>query len=110
MPAKGGRYHHGDLRPALVDAAIDVIAERGVRGFSLAEATRRLGVTTAAPYRHFTDRDDLLAAVAARALSVFAAMLGDAADTADTPAQRLAAMAGGPRRVRRGRWSVHFVR
>jgi AcrR family transcriptional regulator len=94
MPAKGGRYHHGDLRSALVDAAISVIAERGVRGFSLAEATRRLGVTTAAPYRHFTDRDDLLAAVAARALSVFAAMLSDAADTADTPAQRLAVMAG----------------
>ena len=94
MPAKGGRYHHGDLRSALVDAATSVIAERGVRGFSLAEATRRLGVTTAAPYRHFTDRDDLLAAVAARALSVFAAMLSDAANTADTPAQRLAAMAG----------------
>ena len=94
MPAKGGRYHHGDLRSALVDAAIDVIAERGARGFSLAEATRRLGVTTAAPYRHFTDRNDLLAAVAARALSVFAAMLSDAADTADTPAQRLAVMAG----------------
>ena len=94
MPAKGGRYHHGDLRSALVDAAIDVIGERGVRGFSLAEASRRLGVTTAAPYRHFADRDELLAAVAARALSVFAAMLGGAADTADTPAQRLAAMAG----------------
>ena len=94
MQAKGGRYHHGDLRSALVDAAISVIAERGVRGFSLAEATRRLGVTTAAPYRHFTDRDDLLAAVAARALSVFAAMLSDAAGTADTPVQRLAVMAG----------------
>jgi hypothetical protein len=68
-----------------------VIAERGVRGFSLAEATRRLGVTTAAPYRHFADRDELLAAAAARALSDFAAMLEVAADT---PAQRLAAMAG----------------
>jgi AcrR family transcriptional regulator len=94
MPAKGGRYHHGDLRSALVDAAIGVIAERGVRGFSLAEASRRLGVTTAAPYRHFADRGELLAAVAARALSVFAAMLADAADAADIPAQRLAAMAG----------------
>ena len=94
MPAKGGRYHHGDLRPALVDAAIDVIAERGVRGFSMAEASRRLGVTTAAPYRHFADRDELLAAVAARGLTVFAVMLSGAADAADTPAQRLAAMAG----------------
>ena len=94
MPAKGGRYHHGDLRPALVDAAIGVIAERGVRDFSMAEASRRLGVTTAAPYRHFADRDELLAAVAARGLTVFAAMLSGAADGADTPAQRLAAMAG----------------
>jgi AcrR family transcriptional regulator len=99
MPAKGGRYHHGDLRSALVDAAIDVIAERGVRGFSLAEATRRLGVTTAAPYRHFADRDELLAAVAVRALSVLGAMLADAADATgapatEAPAQRLAAMAG----------------
>src|ERR1700733_14236557 len=94
MPAKGGRYHHGDLRPALVDAAIDVIAERGVRDFSMAEATRRLGVTTAAPYRHFADRDELLATVAVRALGVFAAMLADAADAAAAPAQRLAAMAG----------------
>ena len=109
MPAKGGRYHHGDLRSALIDAAIDVIAERGVRDFSMAEASRRLGVTTAAPYRHFADRDELLAAVATRALTVFAAMLSAAADQAghadrahhaghadavDTSAERLAAMAG----------------
>jgi AcrR family transcriptional regulator len=94
MPAKGGRYHHGDLRSALVDAAIGVIAERGVRDFSMAEASRRLGVTTAAPYRHFADRDELLAAVATRALTVFAAMLSAAADAVDAPAERLAAMAG----------------
>jgi AcrR family transcriptional regulator len=94
MPAKGGHYHHGDLPSALVDAAIGVIAERGLRGFSLAETSRRLGVTTAAPYRHFADRDGLLAAVAVRALSVFAAMLAADADAAEAPAQRLAAMAG----------------
>jgi AcrR family transcriptional regulator len=94
MPAKGGRYHHGDLRSALVDAAIGVIADRGARDFSLAEASRRLGVTTAAPYRHFADRDELLATVAVRALDVFAAMLAGAADAAEAPAQRLAAMAG----------------
>lgn len=94
MRTKGDRYHHGDLRSALIDTAIGVITDRGVRGFSVAETSRRLGVTTAAPYRHFADRDELLAAVAARALSVFAAMLAAAADTAGTPAQRLAAMAG----------------
>ena len=73
--AKGGRYHHGDLKAALVDAAIALIAERGVRDFSLAEVSRRLGVTVAAPYRHFADRDDLLAAVGIRAVDAFAAAL-----------------------------------
>jgi AcrR family transcriptional regulator len=90
---KGGRYHHGDLRAALVDAAIDVIAERGVHGFSVAEASRRLGVSTAAPYRHFADRDELLAAVCVRALQVFAAMVAADQGQDDAPAQRLAAMA-----------------
>ena len=78
-----------------MDAAIDLIAERGVRGFSLAEASRRLGVTVAAPYRHFADRDELLAAVAVRAIEAFGESL--AAETRDTgqPAPRLAAMARG---------------
>jgi AcrR family transcriptional regulator len=80
MPQKRDRYHHGELKAALVDAAVNVLAERGVRNFSLAEVSRRLGVTTAAPYRHFADRDDLLAAVAVRALGTFTDML--AADVA----------------------------
>ena len=88
-----GRYHHGDLRAALVDAAIDLIAERGVRGFSLAAASRRVGVSAAAPYRHFADRDDLLAAVAVRAWEVFAALVAAEAAQADAPQLRLAAMA-----------------
>jgi len=91
--AKGGRYHHGDLRAALVDVAISLIAERGVREFSLAEASRRLGVTVAAPYRHFADRDDLLAAVGMRALEEFAAALAAEERDTDPPEQRLAALA-----------------
>jgi hypothetical protein len=59
---QGGRYHHGDLRAALIDTAVDLIGERGVRHFSLAEASRRLGVAVSAPCAHFSDRDDLLAA------------------------------------------------
>jgi AcrR family transcriptional regulator len=93
QPGKGGRYHHGDLKAALVEAAIDLIAERGVRGFSLAEASRRVGVTVAAPYRHFADRDELLAAVAVQALEVFTAMVEAEAGDTDGPDQRLAAMA-----------------
>src|SRR5580704_15726616 len=91
-PAKGGRYHHGDLRTALVDAAIVLISERGLRGFSLAEASRRVGVSAAAPYRHFADRDELLAAVAVRGLQLFAAMAATEASNASDPRQRLAAM------------------
>jgi AcrR family transcriptional regulator len=93
-PARRDRYHHGDLRSALVDTAVDLIAERGVRGFSLAEASRRLGVTVAAPYRHFADRDDLLAAVAIRAFGVFAAVLAATLEEDATPAEQLAVMAG----------------
>ena len=64
-----------------------------MRNFSLAEVSRRLGVTVAAPYRHFSDRDDLLAAVAVRALGVFAATLAATTSETDDPALRLAAMA-----------------
>jgi AcrR family transcriptional regulator len=87
-----GRYHHGDLKAALVDVAVDLIAERGVRDFSLAEASRRLGVTVAAPYRHFADREELLAAVAVRAIGTLAGTLAAAAPGAE-PGARLAALA-----------------
>jgi AcrR family transcriptional regulator len=94
MPRPGkDRYHHGDLRAALIDAAAELIAERGMRGFSLAEASRRLGVAVSAPYAHFADRDDLLAAVAVRAFELFYAALVPAMDEFSDPADRLAAMA-----------------
>ncbi|HEY3685836.1 MAG TPA: TetR/AcrR family transcriptional regulator [Streptosporangiaceae bacterium] len=92
-PGKGDRYHHGDLRTALVDAAIELIGERGVAGFSLAEASRRIGVTVAAPYRHFADREDLLAAVAARAAETLARSVAAESARAGEPADRLVAAA-----------------
>lgn len=94
-PAQSKRYHHGDLKAALIDGAVELIAERGVRGFSLAELSRRVGVTVAAPYRHFADRDELLAAVAVRALHAFGQALAAQAAEADPPERRLAAMASG---------------
>jgi AcrR family transcriptional regulator len=94
-PGKGGRYHHGDLRAALIEVAVEIIAERGVRNFSLAEATRRLGVAVSAPYAHFADRDELLAAVAAHAWEILAAELLPALREIPDPSQRLAAMAAG---------------
>jgi AcrR family transcriptional regulator len=87
---KGGRYHHGDLRAALIETAIELIGERGLRDFSLAEASRRLGVAVSAPYAHFSDRAELLAAVAARGYELFAAELAACDAPGVTPAARLA--------------------
>jgi len=56
-------YHHGNLRNALIVAAADLIAERGSSDFSMIDASRRAGVSSAAPYRHFKDKDALLQAV-----------------------------------------------
>lgn len=58
-----GSYHHGDLRNALIIAAAGIIEESGSLNFTMADAARRAGVSTAAPYRHFRDRDALLEAV-----------------------------------------------
>jgi|ERR1051326_3727998 AcrR family transcriptional regulator len=58
------RYHHGDLRRGLIEAALKLIAERGPGGFTLREAARRAGVTHTAPYRHYASREALLVAVA----------------------------------------------
>lgn len=86
-------YHHGDLRAALIDTAVELIGERGVHDFSLAEASRRLDVAVSAPYAHFADRDELLAAVAMHALELFAAELETELDRSRKPADRLAAIA-----------------
>lgn len=59
-----GRYHHGDLRAALLEAAVVEIHEKGVQGLSLRACARRVGVSHAAPYRHFADKDALLGALA----------------------------------------------
>ena len=92
-PDRDGRYHHGDLRSALIDTAIEIIAERGVRGFSLAEASRRLGVASSAPYAHFADRDDFLAAVAVHGYDLFNTRFLPEMNRFPDPAERLAAIA-----------------
>ncbi len=73
-------YHHGNLKEALVRAALELIAQKGPAGFTFAEAARWAGVSPAAPYRHFRDRDELLASVALRGFSRFEAALARAWD------------------------------
>ena len=73
-------YHHGNLKEALVRAALALIAEKGPAGFTFADAARWAGVSPAAPYRHFRDRDALLADVARRGFEEFTAALMKAWD------------------------------
>ena len=61
---KSGSYHHGNLRNALIVAAAELIEERGSPDFAISEAAKVVGVSPAAPYRHFKDKEALLAAVA----------------------------------------------
>jgi AcrR family transcriptional regulator len=70
---KGGSrgYHHGNLKEALVRAALDLIAKKGPAAFTFAEAARSAGVSPAAPYRHFRDRDELMANIALRGFNLF---------------------------------------
>jgi AcrR family transcriptional regulator len=66
-------YHHGDLRAALIRAGLAILAEEGVQALSLRAAARRAGVSHAAPYRHFADKEALLAAIAEEGFNVLAA-------------------------------------
>ncbi len=73
-------YHHGNLKEALLRAALELIAQKGPAGFTFAEAARWAGVSPAAPYRHFRDRDELLTNVALRGFERFETVLGRAWD------------------------------
>jgi AcrR family transcriptional regulator len=91
MPTK---YHHGELRAALVTTSLELIAEQGLKGFSVAEVARRAGVSAAAPYRHFPDRESLLAAVACHVATQLTEHVEAATAAHDDPASKLAAAAG----------------
>ena len=81
-PTDGGSgrrgYHHGNLREALIEAAVELIGAKGPAGFTIAEAARLAGVSPAAPYRHFRDAEALLAEVAVRGFDRFAERLAQA--------------------------------
>lgn len=89
-------YHHGDLRNALLETALKLVAERGPEGFSLREAARELGVSAGAAYRHFEDKNALLAALAidghARLAAIMERALGRLAEPEGTAARAVAAL------------------
>ncbi|WP_062998353.1 TetR/AcrR family transcriptional regulator [Nocardia mikamii] len=92
MALSTASYHHGDLPNALVCAAVELLEEGGASELSLRAAARRAGVSTAAPYRHFADREALLSAVAAVGYADLAGQLAAAHPEPATP-EGLAAVA-----------------
>ncbi|WP_223646326.1 TetR/AcrR family transcriptional regulator [Corallococcus sp. EGB] len=88
-PADRERYHHGDLRQALVDAAVGLIAEEGFSALTLREVARRAGVTHAAPYRHFADKEALLEAVAHEGFRAMAREMRERMAPHASPLERL---------------------
>ena len=86
-------YHHGDLRTAIVKAALKLIAKHGPRGFSLSEAARLAGVSVGAPYRHFADKEALFSEIAAQGFVELRERIEMAAKTCpDDPRKRLVAI------------------
>ncbi len=93
LEKKRGRYHHGDLRRALLDAALEVLSREGASALTLREVARRAGVTHAAPYRHFADKQALLAAVAEEGFRMLtAAMLQGSGPLRENPVRALQAI------------------
>lgn len=68
-------YHHGDLKRALIESALDLIEQKGPQGFTISEAAKDAGVTPAAVYRHFAGREDLIAEIARQGYEIFADLL-----------------------------------
>src|SRR3712207_2271003 len=85
-------YHHGNLKEALIEAAQRFIAERGIGGFTLADAAKLVGVTPAALYRHFRGREALVAEVAFRGFDELAKRLGRALQSDGTALERFTRM------------------
>lgn len=87
-------YHHGNLAEALVEAARQLLAEKGPDGFTLKDAAKLAGVSAAAPYRHFRDRAALIGAVSDRGFEHFSQRLEEAASGGKDPADALARIGG----------------
>jgi AcrR family transcriptional regulator len=92
-PALKRSYHHGNLRAVLIEAGLEIVAEKGVRALTLREIGARVGVSRTAAYRHFAEKTKLLAAIREAGFEKFAAALGKGRDAAKPEfAARLNAM------------------
>src|SRR5262245_8711689 len=96
--ARGRRtYHHGNLRQALVDATLELVAEHGPEAATVRDAAKRAGVSPGAPFRHFPNRKALMTAVAEEAMGRLREEIAAALskETSDDPLARLRAVGGG---------------
>src|SRR6478752_10235876 len=91
-PSTERPYHHGDLRRAIVEAALEILQETQSLEFSLRELARRAGVSHNAPYKHFADKRDLLAAVSAAGFELLAMRMAEATKELSDPREQLFAM------------------
>jgi AcrR family transcriptional regulator len=87
MPSTNATYHHGDLHAACLTAALELLEEGGATALSLRAVARRAGVSPAAPYRHYADREALVSAVAAVGYRELAERLAAAHPAPSTPEQ-----------------------
>jgi AcrR family transcriptional regulator len=85
-------YHHGDLRRSLIDVGVELLKEKGEGALSLREVARCAGVTHTAPYRHFSDKDALLEAIAMQGFELLQTNLDSVASGNIGPRQRLEAL------------------
>ncbi len=92
MEKKGRSYHHGDLKAAMIGAALQLVRQKGPRGFTLNEASRSAGVSVSAPYNHFKDKDALLIEIVLLGNRTLETELRAAADTVAPPREKLLAV------------------
>jgi AcrR family transcriptional regulator len=102
--ARRKNYHHGNLRVALIDATLKIIEEHGVENVTIREAAKRAGVSSGAPFRHFSNKTALMTGVAEQAMQRFHEEIVSALERtcSDDPFVRLHALGGAHLH-----WAIH---
>ena len=89
IPTKSSKYHHGNLKNSLISCGLEILSEDGMQGLSLRKVARRAGVSEAAPYRHFKDKEALIASIAEQGFIRLAALLDAVANEHSEDAKSL---------------------